>query len=274
MSALNDSRSEVVAGAASVLGKLGDRQAVPALVALLEKDPHGTGVVAAEALGYLGDTESVEALIRALNGTESELQSGAARALGYIGDERAVSSLIEALGSGDFSLRGIAMDALIGIGEPSLPYLSEALLHSERGVRSGAAECFMQMGYTPKTREEQINLLVANEEWLELTRIGSSAAEVLIHFTDDANEEVRAGAVTALGKVGGPRAIATLAAILADDNLLVRRKAMGSLAEMGEGIVPVLRKIRETSDSTLQCEAIGQVLERVSRGPGQGKARG
>ena len=95
-------RSDVVAGAASVLGKLGDKRAVPALVSLLDKNANGTGIVAAEALGYLGDTESVEALIRALNGSDNELQSGAARALGYIGDERAVSSLIEALGSEDF----------------------------------------------------------------------------------------------------------------------------------------------------------------------------
>ena len=269
MAALGDARSEVVAGAVSVLGKLGDKAAVPALVTILDKNANGTGIIAAEALGYLGDAESVEALIRALNGNDSELQSGAARALGYIGDERAVSSLIEALGSEDFSVRRIAIDALIGIGDPSIPYISEALLHSERGVRSGAAECFMQMGYSPKTPEEQINLLVANEEWLELTKRGTSAIEVLIYFVDDANEEVRAGAVAALGKVGGARAIETLARLLVDENPIVRRKAQGSLTDMGEMVIPDLQKLQKTTTSTALLQAIDQILERVARkGPG------
>lgn len=265
MNALMNSNSGIVAGAVSVLGKLGDHRAVPALIVILDKNDRATGIVAAEALGYLGDTESVEALIRTLNGTDSELQSGAARALGYIGDERAVSSLIEAMGSEDFSLRRIAIDALVGIGKPTIPYLSEALRHNERRVRSGAAECFMQMGYVPESERDQIYLLVANEEWLDLKKWGTSAVDVLINFVDDGNEEVRVGVVTALGKIGGPLAIKTLTGILADNNNLVRRKAMSSLVEMGEGVVaPVLRKLRRTTASAIQQQAIDQILERLS----------
>ena len=51
--------------------------------------------------------------------------------------------------------------------------------------------------------KNEINLLVANEEWLELTKRGTSAGEVLIYFVDDANEEVRAGAIAALGQSRG-----------------------------------------------------------------------
>ncbi len=266
VNALRDPRNEIVTGTASVLGKLGDRRAVPGLISILDKQDHVTGIAAAEALGYLGDRESVEALINALNGTDSELQSVAARALGYIGDERAVSSLIEAMGSEDFSLRRIAIDALTGIGRPSIPYLSEALRHRERGVRSGAAECFRQMGHIPETERDQIYLLVANEEWLELTKWGEKAVEVLDFFADDGNEEIRAGTVTALGKIGGPRAIGILTRILADNNTHIRRKAMGSLAEMG-GITMVasLQKLRDTTGSTVQQQAIDQVLERIAR---------
>jgi HEAT repeat protein len=261
--ALDDPRSDVVSGAASVLGKLGDKRAVPALIALLDKNQNGTGIIAAEALGYLGDAMSVEALIRALNGTDSELQSGAARALGYIGDERAVSSLIEAMGSPDFSVRQIAIDALTGIGEPAIPYISEALLHSERGVRSGAAECFMQIGYVPKTGQEEINLLVANEEWFELTKRGETAVEVLLYFIDDANGEVRAGALAALGKVGGLRAAETLAGLLADDDPVIRRQAIGSLAEMGGSAVPGLNAAREKAASPALQRGIDDVLKKI-----------
>lgn len=265
MAALDDPRTDVVSGAASVLGKLGDRRAVPALVALLDRNAGGTGAVAAEALGYLGDTDSVDALIHALNGNDSELQSGAARALGYIGDERAVSSLIEAMGSEDFSVRRIAIDALTGIGEASIPFLTEALLHSERGVRSGAAECFMQMGHTPGTEQEQINLLVANEEWMELARRGASAVEVLVYFTDDDNDDVRAGAVSALGKAGGQRAVAVLAGILAKDDPQARREAMIALLDAGAKAVPDLVAIQKESDNIVQQQAIGQVLDRIRR---------
>ncbi len=263
INALSDSRADVVVGAASVLGKLGDRQAIPALVRLLERNENGTGIVAAEALGYLGDASSVEALIRALNGSDSELQSGAARALGYIGDERAVSSLVEAMGSEDFTVRRIAIDALTAMGETAVPYLSEALLHSDRGVRSGAAESLAQAGHTPETEQERISLLVANEEWFELTRTGEKAVDVLIYFTDDANSEVRAGAVAALGRVGGDRAIETLAAILVAGDPDRRREAMGALLDMGPAGIPALSRIREQSDRPLMRQEIDQVLERL-----------
>ena len=265
MEALSDPRGDVVCGAASVLGKLGDRKAVPALIGLLAKNMNGSGIAAAEALGYLGDSESVDALIRALNGNDSELQSGAARALGYIGDERAVSSLIEALGSEDFSLKRIAADALTGIGEGAVPYLTEALLHTERGVRAGAAECITQMGVTSRTEQERINLLVANEEWMEVARSGTSAVDVLVYFTDDANDEVRAGAIAALGKVGGSLAINTLSAILADNDPAKRSEAMSALAEMGPAAVPELSELKERSKSPVQQQAISQIVTMVNR---------
>ncbi|NMB78482.1 MAG: HEAT repeat domain-containing protein, partial [Methanomicrobiales archaeon] len=207
----------------------------------------------------------VDALIRALNGTDSDLQSGAARALGYIGDERAVSSLIEAMGSEDFTVRRIAIDALTGIGENAIPYLSEALLHSERRVRSGAAECFGQVGYEPASEQERINLLVANEEWLEITRMGASAVDVLIYFTDDANEEVRAGAVAALGRVGGSKAVTTLAGILTSDNPDARLEAMNALADMGQKAVPELVEIKKEAKNPVQLDAIEQILDLMRR---------
>lgn len=265
MEALSDTRGDVVYGAASVLGKLGDRRAVPALIGLLEKNDNDSGIAAAEALGYLGDSESVDALIRALNGTDSELQSGAARALGYIGDERAVSSLIEAMGSEDFSVRRNAIDALTGIGEGAVPYLTEALLHAERGVRSGAAECITQIGYTPRTEQERINLFVANEEWMEVARTGSSAVDVLVYFTDDTNDEVRAGAIAALGRAGGSLAVNTLGAILADDDPAKRHEAMSALVEMGAAAVPELSVIKEHSNNPVQQEAIDQIIGHMNR---------
>lgn len=263
--ALHDPRSEVVSEAAGILGKLGDKRAVPALISLLDNNQGGTGIIAAEALGYLSDGAAVDALIRALNNTDSELQSAAVRALGYIGDERAISSLIEAMGNDDFSVRRNAIDALISIGEPSLPGLSEALVHTRRDVRSGAADCFMQMGYVPKTKQEQIHLLVANEEWLELAKMGTAATGVLIRFADDANEEVRVGAVTALGKVGGERAIGTLTGILADDSLIVRLSAIGALTGRGETAIPALKKARAVSDNRVQQQAIDMVLGKLGR---------
>jgi HEAT repeat protein len=274
IAALADPRIDVASGAASVLGKLGDRRAVPALIPLLAKNAGGSGIVAAEALGYLGDSESVGALIAAMNGDDSELQGGAARALGYIGDERAVSSLIEAMGSEDLSLRHIAIEALTGIGEGSIPYLTEALLHSERGVRAGAAECFAQMGYSPKTEQERLSLLVANEEWLELARTGTSAVDILVHFTDDANEEVRAGAVAALGRVGGSRAVEVLGAILAADDAERRREAIAALAEMGPSAVPDLLKLKDASAHPGQQEAIARIVDRLNRKGAPGTASG
>jgi HEAT repeat protein len=265
MQALRDPRNNLVSGAASALGKIGDTRAVPALIPVLSANRSGTGIAAAEALGYLGDSQSVDALITALNSRDSNLQSGAARALGYIGDERAVSVLIESMASEDYSVRRIAIDALIGIGEPSVPYLLKALLHHVREVRSGAAECFRQMDYTPATVQEQINLTIANEEWLEAVRFGPPALEALVRFAMDSNEEVRGGAILALGRMGGPRAIDTLIKILSDDSPLARREATGALIEIGETAVPGLETLSRSVTSSEDKNMIDQVLGRIHK---------
>jgi HEAT repeat protein len=58
-------------------------------------------VQAAEALGKLGDPQAIPALIKALGDSDWDVRCAAAEALGKIGDPQAVPALIQALGDSE-----------------------------------------------------------------------------------------------------------------------------------------------------------------------------
>jgi HEAT repeat protein len=81
------------------LGLLGDRRAVPALIEVLEREPHKKEARdhAAEALGLIGDRRAVEPLLRELT-RNTEVAASAAYALGHLRDRRVVEPLLARLG--------------------------------------------------------------------------------------------------------------------------------------------------------------------------------
>jgi HEAT repeat protein len=94
------------------LGKIGDPQAVPALMeALKDRDercaPGGGG-----ALGKIGDPQAVPALMEALKDRDENVRRAAAEALGKIGDRQAVPALLEALKDRNEDVRQAAAEAL------------------------------------------------------------------------------------------------------------------------------------------------------------------
>ncbi|MDW8071139.1 MAG: HEAT repeat domain-containing protein, partial [Anaerolineae bacterium] len=95
--ALRDENWRVRWAAAKALGKLGDAQAVPALLAALQDEDWRVRVAAAEALGKLGDAQAVPALIAALRDEDADMRRAAVEALGKLGDAQAVPALLAAL---------------------------------------------------------------------------------------------------------------------------------------------------------------------------------
>ncbi len=102
MAALKSASTLVAARAASGLGKLGDRVAVPALVDALGRDRRPqVRRAAAQALGLLGDPASGEALTRAGSDEESSVQSEAAAALETVQAVTELEALLRSPKEGD-----------------------------------------------------------------------------------------------------------------------------------------------------------------------------
>lgn len=108
--ALSSKESELVIGAALVLGRMSDKRAVPFLLrAFLTTDGRKAQAIA-WALGELGDAQAVPFLEEALQA--SFIPKSAIIALGKIGASAALSSLLKCLEQRDELLRTLAVKSI------------------------------------------------------------------------------------------------------------------------------------------------------------------
>jgi HEAT repeat protein len=114
--------------AAISLGEIGDKRAIPALRTMAEHFP-AQRVWAGYGLAALGEAKGIELLAEVV-GSEPRWteRRHAVEALGKIGDPRAVPVLAKALKDKHVNVRASAADALGKIGSPAaLPALTDAL---------------------------------------------------------------------------------------------------------------------------------------------------
>jgi HEAT repeat protein len=182
----------------------------------------------------------------------AELHQGAATALGLIGQpsEPAVPVLIQALGDSS-GVRRAAVWALGQIGpaaDSAVPGLLAALTDPNEAVRAVAAESLGQVAPfwrgSPAAAAALPGLLrLLNEEGplaqpalsaLEL--MGAAAVPALTEALKSDEPAVRAGAATALGRIGAPArpAVAALRGVLEDEHGWVRSAAAHAIRQMGE----------------------------------------
>jgi len=128
--------------AANKLGKLGDKGAVPYIIAALDDTNEKVKDNLIFALGELGDISAVNVLAKILATDKSDrLRKCAAKALGLIGSATATDDLISALGDDDFKVRKSAARALGQIGDKrAIPALKKALDDPDYTVTKYAEE--------------------------------------------------------------------------------------------------------------------------------------
>ena len=85
--------------AATLLGELGDRKAVPELIIALKENPDvETRIAAAEALGKLGDRTATELLIKTFKqDPDKKVKIAMLCSLGELGDDDAYDTLMDAM---------------------------------------------------------------------------------------------------------------------------------------------------------------------------------
>lgn len=134
--------------AAEELGKLRDKNAVPALTeALKDEDQHVRGE-AAEALGKTGNPSVLKPLLEAVKSEDDNTRWGAIQGLADLGDKKAVDALIGLLSHGDRNTRWKAATALGGLEDKkAVNALVKALQNdSDPFVRKGVIEALVKIG--------------------------------------------------------------------------------------------------------------------------------
>jgi len=105
--------------AASVLGKLADKESVATLIELLSSDPEvDVRRKAAMALGSIGDAQAVPALTAALSDSTFGVRAHAAWALGLMGEKGAYDAVVKLLDDDYSYVVGMAVRALGAMGDP------------------------------------------------------------------------------------------------------------------------------------------------------------
>lgn len=148
----NSIRNSVFAGVVqnsgfAAIAEIGE-PAVARLVGILKSGDEEAGFRGqiALVLGMIGDKRALDALLEAMRHDNADIRWGAVRALGQMQDQRAVAPLIEALKDKDMHIRYTAAWLLGNLGDTSvIQALTEAMKDEERDVRAEAARALKKL---------------------------------------------------------------------------------------------------------------------------------
>ncbi len=140
--------------AARLLGELGGKQVVEALIQSLQSADFLVQQEAAESLGIVGDVGAIEPLIPLLKSENPDVQLKTSRALGCLQATSAIPQLLECLAQGNTLVRIQVLQALgeivggnspVELAEVLKTQLQLCLKDQEMGVRKAAAEALLQL---------------------------------------------------------------------------------------------------------------------------------
>jgi HEAT repeat protein len=198
---LNDPDWVVRREAVITLGEMGDERCVEPLAKALRDGDWQVREVAIEAMGQVG-SPAVETLLRLLR--DWDVRKYAILSLGKIRDERVLDPLMLQLRNDEF--KDDAINALVELGEPSVPKLIAALKDRDETVRKSAV--------------------------LALGRIkNSDAIEPLIEMLSDQDWFTRLTAAAALESIGDERGRAAIKPLLKDPDMVVKMRVERILAK-------------------------------------------
>ncbi|MEA3470343.1 MAG: HEAT repeat domain-containing protein, partial [Thermodesulfobacteriota bacterium] len=226
ISALNDEYWEVRKKSVEALGKIKDEKAIGPLISSLNDGDCDVRFRAVRALENMGKP-ATGSLVLALKDRESTVRKGAADTLNKIGwrpantDETimllqaeqrwdelasmgvsAVKPLVGSLEDKDGDVRKGAAGALENIGNPAIEPLIKVLESRDGVVRAGAADILNKLGWKPSNTKERVILLLANQMWDDIVKIGTPATTYLTITLKDKDSKIRKNTSETLTKIG------------------------------------------------------------------------
>jgi HEAT repeat protein len=234
---------EVRLHAASAAAKLGSRQVLSTLEALARSRTPATRARAVFALGKYGGKAHLQTVAGTLADPELTVRLDAVEALRLIGGREAQAALVRALADGEHRVRAAATDALRALtGERPGALLAAALSDPDRRVRLAAAGILAETEYKealPALKECLARQGEDEEVRLQAARAAArwkaaEGVEALKQLAREAALPLRARALVALGRYGGPQQLDAVAAALNDPQPALRVAAVEALGCVGK----------------------------------------
>ncbi|MBI5575303.1 MAG: HEAT repeat domain-containing protein [Deltaproteobacteria bacterium] len=282
-----DPNPNVRAAAAQALGKLGCREALPALIAAL-KDMEWIRFTALDALATLKDPAAVEPILSLLSDSSPATRCAAIEALGAIGSPRAGDALLASLGEAERDERAVYLKSILRLGVPlPLACVSGDLLEIFRSEgewedRLVALRALVEIadeeilrsildiaGSLDTSNPEEEEILASIKKILGAVR----RPETLQRILGDSSLRFRARVVAAevIGERGLREAVPGLVALLKGDVRDVRRAAASALLRIGDGGAreAFVEAIRDPDGHVRKAaaEALGASGDKAAFGP-------
>jgi HEAT repeat protein len=226
---LSDKDDGVKSGAADALGKIGDAQAVPALVGVIHNPEIKPDVrrIATGAVALIADKSCEPLLTEAITdtNTDNEARAQAARGLGKIATPTAIDTLVKALNDDDLKLRSAAVAALARAGQSDSVRVRQSVLNDLLAA----------------LRDPNPSLKLGAEQALQ--GIHAPEANAALTQTLQSSQDtpaVRAAAAAALGFPDNRASVAPLVTALGDKEGTVAAAAQQALQAIGPAAIPDL----------------------------------
>ena len=231
---LSSSNWQVRAAAVTTLARLGDRSALPLILASLKDPDSRVRSEAARTLGALGDSKATDALSSALSDQSADVRVEATFALGRIKDSRALGPLTSLLSDRDPRVSLVAVESLARLHDPrATRVLIESLSNADWRVRSRATQVLARVAGEGQL-DQAVGPLAASLADKDpvvryyaaeaLTGIGARAIPALIEALRSHRDSDRDRASRVLWRIGAP-AVDSLIAVLQDKSATPEMRA-------------------------------------------------
>jgi HEAT repeat protein len=250
----DDPSAPVRASALAAMGHFGDSCVLDRLMSGLEDVAWQAQWGAAIGLEAMAQ-QAVDSLIQKMNQTEDPGQlARAVWVLDKLGDPVAVRPVILTRGTAELTIwQRVVAEAVEAGDRTVMESLIAALRNGDPRVRESAAEALGALG----DRSAVIPLagLLGDPDWQvrqvvasTLSRIGSSAVDLLAITLREGNKKVRAGIADLLGKLRTPEAVDPLIQALDDEGRLVRANAAAALGSIGDphAVRPLVHSMQDS----------------------------